>query len=92
MVGKHPQFSAGYQVYLTRAVKEATGLPTIAVGMLDDVSVADYVLVSGDTDLIVIGRALLHAPNWLLNAQYQQNASDSSPMQFVPSSYERGFA
>ena len=92
MAGKHPQFSAGYQVYLARAVKEATGLPTIAVGMLDDASVADYVLASGDADLVAIGRALLRDPHWLLNAQYHQNASDSSPMQFVPSSYERGFA
>ena len=89
--GKHPEFYAGYQVDLARKVKLATGKPVIAVGMLEDPALADHVLGVGDADLIAIGRGLLRDPYWVLNAQYQQNASDSSEMQFVPRQYQRGF-
>ncbi|TNH02451.1 NADH:flavin oxidoreductase/NADH oxidase [Testudinibacter sp. TR-2022] len=86
-----PSIQAGYQVHLARAVKQATGKPTIAVGMLEDPALADYVLASGDADLVAIGRGLLRDPHWLLNAQYHQNGKDSAPMQFVPRQYQRGF-
>lgn len=86
-----PAFSAGYQVPFARAVKQATGLPTIAVGMLDNPAVADFVLAAGDADLTAVGRALLRDPHWLLNAQFDQNGTDSEPVQFVPQSYGRGY-
>lgn len=89
--GKHPPFNAGYQVYLARAVKQATGLPTIAVGMLDDANVVDHVLAIGDADLVGVGRALLRDPQWLLNVQYAQNASNNSGIEFVPAQYQRGY-
>lgn len=89
--GHHPEFYAGYQVYLARKVKQATGLPVIAVGMLDNPSVADHVLGVGDADLVAVGRALLRDPYWVLNAQFSQNAADSNEMQFVPRQYQRGF-
>lgn len=89
--GNHPEFYAGYQVYLAEKVKKATSLPVIAVGMLDNPAVADHVLGLENADLIAVGRALLRDPNWVLNAQYQQNQFDGSPMQFVPRQYQRGF-
>ncbi|ULJ68724.1 NADH:flavin oxidoreductase/NADH oxidase [Wielerella bovis] len=89
--GNHPEFYAGYQVDLARKVKQATGKPVIAVGMLDNVAVADHILGVGDADLVAVGRGLLRDPYWVLNAQYQQNGSDSSEMQFVPRQYVRGF-
>ncbi|OOH88596.1 NADPH dehydrogenase [Pasteurellaceae bacterium 15-036681] len=87
----HPQFNAGYQVYLARKVKQATGLPVIAVGMLEDADVADHVLATGDADLIAVGRGLLRAPNWVLNVQYNRVASDSTPVQFAPAAYSRAY-
>ncbi|NOL49008.1 NADH:flavin oxidoreductase/NADH oxidase [Pelistega europaea] len=89
--GQHPPFAAGYQVYLARKVKEATGLPVIAVGMLDNPGLADYVIGSGDADLVAVGRGLLRDPYWVLNAQYQQNGSDSQPIADIPRQYQRGF-
>lgn len=89
--GKHPEFYAGYQVVLSRKVKDATGLPTIAVGMLDQPQVADHVLGMGDADLVAVGRGLLRDPYWLLNAQYNQCANDSAALEFVPRQYARGF-
>ncbi|MEG9500076.1 NADH:flavin oxidoreductase/NADH oxidase [Mannheimia indoligenes] len=89
--GNHPEFYAGYQVDLARKVKQATGKHVIAVGMLDNVAVADHILGVGDADLVAVGRGLLRDPYWVLNAQYQQNGADSSEMQFVPRQYQRGF-
>ncbi|HDZ6808193.1 TPA: NADH:flavin oxidoreductase/NADH oxidase [Mannheimia haemolytica] len=88
--GNHPEFYAGYQVDFARQVKLATGKPVIAVGMLDNPAVGDHILGMGDADLVAVGRALLRDPYWVLNAQYDQNAADSSEMQFVPKQYERG--
>ncbi len=88
-----PAMVAGYQVPLACAIKHATGLPVIAVGLLDDAALAEHVLASGDADLIAIGRGLLRDPYWLLNAQYRQKATaDTAPVQFVPDPYRRGFA
>ena len=86
-----PIFNAGYQVYLAEAVKKTTNLPVIAVGMLEDVQVADYVLSSKTIELVAIGRALLRDPYWLLNAQYNQVAKDSNGIEFVPESYKGSF-
>lgn len=83
-----PVFHAGYQVYLAQAVKQATGLPVIAVGMLEAPQLADYILGSGSADLVGIGNGLMRDPYWLLNAQYRQNASDSSEIQFVLEPYK----
>lgn len=77
-----PQFHAGYQVYLARAIKQAINLPVIAVGMLEDPYLADYVLSTGDADLVAIGRGLLKDPYWAIHVP-------SSP--FVPTSYQVAF-
>ncbi|QLB18209.1 NADH:flavin oxidoreductase/NADH oxidase [Mannheimia granulomatis] len=89
--GNHPEFYAGYQVDLARKVKQATNKPVIAVGMLDNPAVADHILGVGDADLVAIGRGLLRDPYWVLNAQFSQNAANSTEMQFVPRQYQRGF-
>lgn len=86
-----PKMSAGYQVPLAHAVKTATGKPVIAVGLLDNPMIADEVLSSGYADLVAIGRGLLRDPYWLLNTQYNPNATDNTPIQFVPEPYMRAY-
>lgn len=82
-----PSFHAGYQVYLAKAIKQAVNVPVIAVGKLEDPELADYVLNSGDADLVAIGRGLLRDPYWVLNAQYKHNPPNV-PVQFVPAPYQ----
>ena len=77
-----PDFHAGYQVYLAHAVRQTTNLPIICVGMLEDPYLADYVLSTGDADLVAIGRGLLRDPYWPLRIS-------ASP--FIPSSYQVAF-
>lgn len=54
----------GYQVRLARQVREATGLPTIAVGMITDPLQAELVLQEGSADAIAVARGLLFNPHW----------------------------
>ncbi|HJE19064.1 MAG TPA: NADH:flavin oxidoreductase/NADH oxidase [Aliicoccus persicus] len=78
----------GYMLNFARAVKEACDVPVIAVGILDDVSTAEYAVSSGASDLAAIGRALLRDPHWVLN---QGQAIDKSARSFIPEQYERGY-
>lgn len=91
VAGNYPPIGAGYQVGLARKIREATNVPVIAVGMLDNPQLADSVLAR-DADLVAVGRGLLRDPHWWLNAQYNQVGVDSEPMQSVPESYGRGYA
>lgn len=86
-----PTFNAGYQVFLAEAVKNTTGLPVIAVGMLESPPLADYILGSTNIDLVAIGRGLLRDPYWLLNAQYHQATKDNNEISFIPDSYRGAF-
>ncbi|WP_417309644.1 NADH:flavin oxidoreductase/NADH oxidase [Devosia sp.] len=59
-----------YQVDLADAVR-AAGLPTIAVGLIDDPEGAEAILAQGQADLIALARGALEDPNWPLHARHQ---------------------
>ena len=54
----------GYQVHLARAVRAATSLPTMAVGLIQEPAQAEAYLAAGDADLIALARAFLYQPRW----------------------------
>lgn len=54
----------GYQVPLARQVRAASGLPTIAVGLITEPLQAEDILQAGDADLIALARAFLYQPRW----------------------------
>ncbi len=58
----------GYQIPFAREIKQALGVPVIAVGMIDDPKLAEATVASGDADLVAIGRAMLQDPYWALHA------------------------
>ena len=53
----------GFLVPLAATIKRAVSVPVIAVGRLDDGSLAEKILADGDADLIAIGRALIADPD-----------------------------
>lgn len=65
-----PGTHAGYQVPFARRIKEETGLPTIAVGKLESVDMANSVIGNGDADLVAVGRGLLKNAHWAIDASY----------------------
>ncbi|WP_129339320.1 NADH:flavin oxidoreductase/NADH oxidase [Cellulomonas endophytica] len=58
----------GYQVEAARVVREVSGLPTSAVGLLTEPVQAEKVLAAGAADAVMVGRAALPDPSWALRA------------------------
>lgn len=77
-----PGTHAGYQVPFARRIKEETGLPTIAVGKLESVDMANSVIGNEDADLVAIGRGLLKNAHWTIDASYALGQKIELPYQF----------
>ncbi|MBN9310804.1 NADH:flavin oxidoreductase/NADH oxidase [Devosia sp.] len=58
-----------YQVELSRAVR-GSGLPTMAVGLIDDPADAERILAEGDADMVAFARTALEDPNWPVHARH----------------------
>lgn len=58
----------GFQVPFAAYIRRASGVPTIAVGMILDPQQAEDVLRAGDADLIALAREMLVNPNWAVQA------------------------
>lgn len=54
----------GYQVPLSATIRAATGLPTMAVGLITDARQADQIVGSGQADLVAMGRGAMWNPRW----------------------------
>ena len=57
-----------YQIPFSKIVKEKSGLPTMAVGLITDPHQAEEILQDGDADLIALARAFLYKPRWAWEA------------------------
>jgi 2,4-dienoyl-CoA reductase-like NADH-dependent reductase (Old Yellow Enzyme family) len=58
----------GHQVPYADAIRRATGVPTMAVGVILDGPQAEAILQAGQADMIAIGREALTDPHWALHA------------------------
>lgn len=74
-----------YQVPLARAVKAATGLPVIAVGLITDFDQAEAIVGTGDADLVALARAILYDPRWPWHAAAHLGATVKAPNQYLRS-------
>ena len=87
--GLHPAqnipVGPSYQVPLARAVKQATGLPVIAVGLITDFEQAEAIIGTGDADFIALARAILYDPRWPWHAAAHLGAKVSGPNQYLRS-------
>ena len=72
----------GYQVPLARAVREATGLPTMAVGLITEAQQAEAIVTEGRADLVALARALLWNPHWPWQAAAALGAQVKVPPQY----------
>ncbi|CAB3760720.1 NADH:flavin oxidoreductase/NADH oxidase [Paraburkholderia solisilvae] len=72
----------GYQVPFAQAIRQATGLPTIAVGLISDPEHANRLIEAGDADLVAMARAMLYDPRWPWHAAAQLGASVNAPPQY----------
>jgi 2,4-dienoyl-CoA reductase-like NADH-dependent reductase (Old Yellow Enzyme family) len=72
----------GYQVPFARRVKEAIGLPTIAVGLITEPEQAETIIASGEADAIGLARAMLYDPRWPWHAAARLGARVDAPHQY----------
>jgi NADPH2 dehydrogenase len=72
----------GYQVPFAEAVRKATGLPTMAVGLITEPRQAEDIVASGQADMIALARAMLYDPRWAWHAAAELGGSVSAPPQY----------
>jgi 2,4-dienoyl-CoA reductase-like NADH-dependent reductase (Old Yellow Enzyme family) len=73
----------GYQVPFARAVKQATKLTVVAVGMITAYEQAESILSTGDADLVALARAALYDPRWPWHAAAHVGAQVKAPNQYL---------
>lgn len=74
-----------YQVPLARAVKAATRMPVIAVGLITEFEQAEAIVGTGDADLVALARAILFNPRWPWHAAAHFGARVKAPPQYLRS-------
>jgi 2,4-dienoyl-CoA reductase-like NADH-dependent reductase (Old Yellow Enzyme family) len=58
----------GYQVPLAAHLRQRTGVPTCAVGLIVHAAHADEIIREGSADMVAIARELIYNPNWPIDA------------------------
>ena len=72
----------GYQVPFAQAVRRATGLATIAVGLITEPAQAEAIIADGRADLVALARAMLLDPRWPWRAAITLGGKVSMPHQY----------
>lgn len=72
----------GYQAPFARRVKQESGLPTIAVGLITEPDQAEAILAQGDADAVALARGMLYDPRWPWHAAAKLGAQVSAPQQY----------
>jgi 2,4-dienoyl-CoA reductase-like NADH-dependent reductase (Old Yellow Enzyme family) len=74
--------SPGYQVPFAQAIKEATGVTTMAVGLITEPKQAEDIVASGKADMIALARGMLYDPRWGWHAAAELGGVVSAPPQY----------
>jgi 2,4-dienoyl-CoA reductase-like NADH-dependent reductase (Old Yellow Enzyme family) len=69
----------GYQVQFAEAIKQATGVNTIAVGLITEAKQAEDIVASGKADMVALARGMLYDPRWGWHAAAQLGGHVSAP-------------
>lgn len=59
----------GWRSYMSKAVRDRFGKPTVTMGNIRDPQAAEEILERGEADLIGIGRGLIADPYWCVKAR-----------------------
>jgi len=54
----------GYQVPFAQGIKAATGVTTMAVGLITQANHAEDIVASGKADMVALARGMLYDPRW----------------------------
>ena len=73
----------GLHVPFARAIRDATRVPTIVVGLITDPAHADAIVANGDADLVALARGILWNPRWPWHAADALGAGVAVPPQYL---------
>lgn len=80
--GQEIPIGPGYQVPLAARVRQETGIPTMAIGLITEAQQAEDILDAGQADLICLARAMLFNPRWPWHAALELGAEPAFPPQY----------
>ncbi|MEU6010576.1 NADH:flavin oxidoreductase/NADH oxidase [Streptomyces sp. NPDC047453] len=72
----------GYQVPFAERVRNETGMPVAAVGMITEPAQAQDIITSGKADAVLLARELLRNPYWARHAAAELGGEVSAPVQY----------
>jgi 2,4-dienoyl-CoA reductase-like NADH-dependent reductase (Old Yellow Enzyme family) len=72
----------GYQVPLAQGIKEATGITTMAVGLITEAKQAEDIVASGKADMVALARGMLYDPRWGWHAAAELGGQVEAPPQY----------
>ena len=84
--GNHPDqqitIGPGYQVPFARTIRERSGLPVAAVGLITEPGQAEKILAEESADAVLLARALLREPSWPQRAAFELGDEIAWPPQY----------
>jgi 2,4-dienoyl-CoA reductase-like NADH-dependent reductase (Old Yellow Enzyme family) len=69
----------GYQLPFAQGVREATGVATMAVGLITEAAQAEDIIANGQADLVALARGMLYDPRWPWHAAAELGATVDAP-------------
>jgi 2,4-dienoyl-CoA reductase-like NADH-dependent reductase (Old Yellow Enzyme family) len=72
----------GYQVRFAQAIREATGVTTMAVGLITEAQQAEDIVASGQADMVALARGMLYDPRWGWHAAAELGGNVAAPPQY----------
>ena len=75
----------GYHVPFARHIGQATGIRTMAVGLITEAAQAESYLQAGDCDLVALAREMMWNPNWPAHAA--EALGVPRPLELLPQRY-----
>ncbi len=72
----------GYQIPFSETIRDITGLPTIAGGLVTSSYMAEEIVANNRGDLVYMGRELLRNPYWPLQAAKELRSDINWPVQY----------
>ena len=79
----------GYQTPFAARMREATGLPTGAVGLITSPHQAEHILTTGQADAVLLAREMLRDPYWPLHAAHALGVETPWPAQYLRAAHGR---
>lgn len=71
-----------YQVPFAAAIREATEIATVAVGLITEPRQAEDIVAGGEADIVALARGMLYDPRWPWHAAAELGATVSAPPQY----------